>query len=213
MKINGLIKLMLMLFFAAALTESVLAQQTKDVKYNISPQSKLFIDGSSTLHSFKINAKKISGTLAINNDSGTNVNGIKISQLKVVIPVKKLDSEKESMNENMDDALKADKNPDITYILNNINTAELPEDSAKAAVLKASGTLTIAGVSQDIQMDIEGYRTADGTLHFAGEKKINMVDYGVTPPTMFFGTIKVSKDVNVHFNLALTAQKDILGSK
>ncbi len=213
MKMIGIIKLAMILFFAAVLTESASAQQAKDVQYNISPQSKLVIDGTSTLHSFKVNAKKITGTVDINTDASANDGGVQISQLKVIIPVKKLDAEKGSMNDNMDEALKVDKNPDIIYTLNNINAANLPEDSTKPAVLKTTGTLTIAGVSHNIDMDVDGYRTPDGTIHFKGEKKINMIDYGVTPPTMFFGTIKVGKDVNVNFDMALTSQKDILGSK
>ena len=213
MKMKGLKKYSVILLFAGALIGSAYAQQSNNVEYNISEQSKLYIDGTSTLHNFKINAKSINGDLSIVNEGGKNSDGVKISQLKVVIPVKKLDTDKESMNKNMDEALKADKNPNITYTLNNVNAFNLSNDSTKPDTIKTTGTLSIAGVSKDIQMKVAGYRGADNTLHFTGEKKIDMVDYGITPPTMFFGTIKVGKDVDVHFNLVLSVQKELVGSK
>ncbi len=206
-------KIAAVFFLTAALIGTASAQQLNNAKYNISSQSKLYIDGTSTLHSFKVNAQEIKGDLSLQNTAGQADGRVKISRLKVVIPVKKLDTDEKSMNENMDKALKADKNPDITYSLNNVNAFNLSSDSAKPDIIKTTGTLTIAGVSQDIQMEVKGYRAEDGTLHFTGEKEVNMVDYGVEPPTMFFGAIRVGKNVKVYFDLVLTAQNELVGSK
>lgn len=209
---KALTKFATALLLAFSFIGSIAVRQPYNTQFKISSQSKLYIDAISTLHNFKINAKEIKGDLYIqNNDEPAG--GLKISQLKVIIPVKKLDAGKGSMNKNMDEALKADKNPDITYSLDNVNTFNLSSDSTKPDVIKTTGKLTIAGVSKKIRMKIKGYRTNDGILHFTGAKKINMVDFGVTPPAMFFGAISVSKDVRVHFDLVLTAQNELAGSK
>jgi len=213
MKIKGIKKYSVLILFAGLLIGSSSAQQSNNVEYSVSPQSKLFIDCTSTLHNFKVNATKINGSVSIVSNSDQNTNGVKISELKVIIPVKNLDTDKKSMNSNMDKSLKAEKNPDISYALNSVDTFKLSEDPSKPDTIKTTGTLNIAGVTKNIQMDVAGYRSADGTLHFSGEKKINMVDYGIDPPTMFFGTIRVGKDVNVHFDLVLTAQTQLIGSK
>ncbi len=197
-------KIFVIIFLSACFYISANAQATYRVKYNILPQSKIVLNGTSTLHSFKINADSVDGYLTVNNENDTVKNSAgKISGLKVIIPVKKLDSKESSMNDNMDKALKADKAPDITYQLTSIdsgNISAVPGDSTK---LETTGTLTIAGVSKQIKMLVNCYRSKDGSIHFDGTKTVKMTDYNVKPPTMFFGVVKVGDKIAVNFNIAL----------
>ena len=66
--------------------------------------------------------------------------------------------------------------------------------------------MTIAGVSKEINVTVLGSKNKDGQLQFAGEQKINMSEYGIKPPTMFFGTVKVGDAVTVKFDLTLAAK-------
>ena len=185
----------------------VLAQASSEVRYKILPESKLYIDGTSTFHNFTIKAMEVNGYLVIDGlNSGASLKDEigKIGQLKVIVPVKKLDSDKSSINENMDEALKADKNPDITFALKTISAATGQIKAGAPVSIVASGTLTIAGVSKDINMTVTGTETKDGKLLFSGEQKLLMSDYGVKPPTMFFGTVKVGDAVTVKFDLTLS---------
>ncbi len=199
---------MVILFIGAGYI-NISAQANSTVKLTIEPQSTLTIDGTSTLHSFTIKAKEIEGYLTLdkaNTDaSNSDVSG-KISDLSVVVPVKKLDSDKSSMNDNMDDALKADDNPNITYKLLSVDQSALPKVVGDSVNLNTTGELTIAGKKKDIEMTVKTTLLKDGQYEFAGQKKVNMKDYGVKPPTMFFGTIKVGADVVVKFDIVASVK-------
>ncbi len=198
-------KIIVIIFLTAGFYISASAQATLQVKYNILPQSKIVLDGTSTLHSFKVKAKIIKGYLVINKEDDSVKDPLeKITEMKVIIPVKKLDTKESSMNDNMDKALKADKAPDITYQLTSIDSGSISATPGDSSKLETTGTLTIAGVSKQIKMPVNGYRTKDGLIHFDGTKVIKMTDYGVKPPTMFFGVVKVGDKIAVNFNIVLS---------
>jgi polyisoprenoid-binding protein YceI len=171
--------------------------------YKILSNSTMTLYGTSTLHSFTVNADEISGYITMQEQE----NGFQLGQstkLDVTIPVKELKTEKESMNDNMYDALKADDNPNITYMLQSINPTEIPCSTKDSVEIKTTGILTIAGVSKTVDVDVYGSRTKSGDIEFKGEKKVKMTDFGVKPPTMFFGTIKVGDEITVAFDLLVS---------
>ena len=189
-------------FAALFMAMNVFAQaENTEAKLNFKPESKIWVAGTSTLHDFTVNAKEIDATLKVDKSNLANQQLI-IENMKVVVPVKKLDTDKSSMNDNMQDALKADDNPDIVYQLNNPVSVKLPAVS-DSVQLKADGTLTIAGVRKPVTLTAELVRTKDGLLHFKGDQKILMTDYGVEPPTMFFGTIKTGNKVVIHYDVVI----------
>ncbi len=186
---------------------NVKAQETNTgTAYKVLPASKMEIDGTSTLHNFEIKAKEINGSLVLTNASdkgATNDAAQSLSSLKVVIPVKKLDTDKSSMNDNMYDALKADDNPNITYELTKVSSGVLPSVAGDSVQLSTTGVLSIAGKQNVIEMNVVGSLTKDGKVQFKGQKKIKMTDFGVDPPTMLFGTIRTGDEVTIKFDLLL----------
>lgn len=197
------------MFIISGIGINVYAQATSSVKLNVLPQSKLYIDGTSTLHDFTINAKKVDGYVELEKSAvdGDTLQSIeKLTGLKVVIPVKKLDTDKSSMNDNMDDALKADDNPNITYELKTIDPSDMPKTVGDSVEFKTTGNLTIAGKPNSIEMTVKGVKDKDGNVTFVGQKTVKMTDYGVEPPTMLFGTIKTHNAVVVHFNLVVASK-------
>ena len=193
--------------FALAAFVNVNAQETNaGVNYKILPESTMEIDGTSTLHNFEIKAKEVDGSLVLTNaaDKGATDDGAQsLSSLKVVIPVKKLDTDKSSMNDNMYDALKADDNPNITYELQKVNAGVLPSVAGDSTQISTTGVLTIAGKQKVVEMNVTGSVTKEGKIQFKGQKKLLMTDFGVDPPTMLFGTIKTGNAVVIKFNLLL----------
>lgn len=189
----------------AALINVNAQEANTGVNYKILPGSAMEIDGTSTLHNFEIKAKEIDGTMVLTNaqDKGATSDSAKtLSSLKVVIPVKKLDTDKSSMNDNMYDALKADDNPNIIYELQSVKSGLLPA-AGDSVQLSTTGALTIAGKKKVIDMSVTGFVTKEGKVQFKGQKKLLMTDFGVDPPTMLFGTIKTGDAVVIKFNLLL----------
>lgn len=150
------------------------------------------VEGTSTLHAWKMESAKIAGSI----DTP--------SQVVVTIPVTSLKSEHAKMDKLMAEALKAKTHPEIRYQMTSANPANPAGD---AFVLKTQGKLTIAGVTRDVAFDVHGTRGADGRYTLAGQAPIKMTDYGIKPPTAMMGTIKTGDDVKVTFRWVVEAAK------
>ena len=65
-----------------------------------------------------------------------------------------------------------------------------------------NGKLTIAGKENAIELRGTGAEEND-TIHFKGSKQFKMTEYGVKPPSLMLGTMKVRDPVTVWFDLVL----------
>ena len=66
----------------------------------------------------------------------------------------------------------------------------------------ATGTLTIAGVTQPIEFDVRLVESPDG-VRTEGEPQIDLTDFSVAPPELWRGLLKVGKVVRVQFDAVL----------
>jgi len=57
-------------------------------------------------------------------------------------------------------------------------------------------------VSKEISMKAVG-KSENGLLHVTGTYDLKMTDYGLKPPTLMFGRIKVAETVKVKYDLLL----------
>jgi polyisoprenoid-binding protein YceI len=69
--------------------------------------------------------------------------------------------------------------------------------------LNASGYLTIAGVTQSLQLYVEGWLGGDGSITFKGSKKFKMSDFSIKPPTALMGTLTTGDEVEIVFQVSL----------
>jgi polyisoprenoid-binding protein YceI len=156
-------------------------------------EHKVTVDGTSSLHDWTSDVTKIDWSGKIIAE-GNSVKAI--SDVNVKIQVTDIKSEKGGM---MDDktyeAFKSEQFPTITFKLTSATVA--------GANVKANGTLTMAGVSKPIVMNVVTKVLADGSVHLSGSQVINMKDYKMTPPKAVMGTIKVGEKVTLLFELTL----------
>ncbi|HOY06226.1 MAG TPA: YceI family protein [Saprospiraceae bacterium] len=165
--------------------------------YRISNYS-LAVKGSSNLHDWTSNAKEVRA-----NGSFTFVAGAlkSVDALYVEIPVKSIKSEKGSIMDNKTyDALKADRFGNITYKLGKITSLTKKGDGYD---INATGSLSIAGVTNNIDMYVKAKVGADGSITFSGSKKIKMTEYQIKPPTALLGTLTTGDDVEIVFQVTL----------
>jgi polyisoprenoid-binding protein YceI len=113
------------------------------------------------------------------------------------LAVKSLHSEHASMDDRTYKSVNADKYPEISYKL---TSAVITPAGAGKYLVKAKGNLTIAGATQPISMDVTAI-VANNAITCTGEKKIQLTDYGIKPPTFMLGTMKVANDLTIQFNL------------
>src|SRR5215210_2724 len=142
------------------------------------------VQGTSTLHEWKMEGAKISGTI----DAP--------AKAVVTIPVVSLKSEHTKMDKLMAEALKAKEHPEIRY---EMTSATPSQPAGDTFVLKTKGKLTIAGVTRDVAFDVQGSRNPDGKYTLVGQAPIRMTQYGIKPPTAMMGTIRTGDDVKVTF--------------
>jgi len=184
----------------------VKAQDAPQYKYIISSESKLWFEGTSTLHGYKCVAKEITGSFIMKemiSDSTT----IRFSNAAITgilkIPVLSIDSGKGKMDKKMRKLLKADDYPEIIFELTNLEVTASPETGKAQVQLKTMGNVKVAGVEKTIALEVIGNLEPNGTIRFTGSQKMLMTDFNIKPPTMFLGTLKTGNEITVFFEIVL----------
>jgi len=188
------------------------AQQT--TKLPVSPESKLWVEGTSTLHDWTCRTQSLDATIEFDADAAEQLSTAPptaLRRVQVKVPVKSLKCGHGAMDNNLYKALSADAAPEISYIMATFEP--VPGESDASFGLKTVGTLKIVGTERRIAMDVIATRLPDGSVKAAGTVPIKMTDFGIKPPTAMFGRIKTGNDVKVKFELTVSAEAMAAASK
>jgi len=167
----------------------------------LQPQSRLWIDGTSTIRSFTCRAGEVNAVVEVSgaNAIPTLLAGEKgVKAVQVTVPAEKLDCGNGKMNDHMRNALKVTESPTITFTLTTYDVAK----NADGISGTINGTLDLGGVKKPIALQATG-ASEGGMLHINGVYELRMTDYGLKPPSLMFGRIKVGETVKVGFDLLL----------
>ena len=187
------------------LGSSASAQET--AKVPVSPESKLWVEGTSSLHDWTCRTQSLDATIELDAKAALQLNTAAPAGLRrvlVKVPVKSLKCGHGAMDNNLYKALNADATPEISYIMASFEP--VPNEATDGFVLKTVGTLTIAGSERRIAMDVTATRLPDGSVKASGVVPIKMTDFGIKPPTALFGRIKTGDEVKVNFELTVGAK-------
>jgi polyisoprenoid-binding protein YceI len=169
---------------------------------DVQPESKLWIAGTSTVRAFQCQAATFDAKLGA---TGTNavsavLAGEKVvSDIHVTVPAEKLDCRNATMNEHMRKALKAAQFPTITFRVASYDLAK----AADGVNVTLTGALTLGGVEKPITIDATAKPGENGTLLVSGTREIRMTEFGLKPPTLMLGTMKVDERIKVGFDVVL----------
>lgn len=163
--------------------------------------TKLTIEGTSTLRSWTCEATGY--TLTPEPARGFEAGVLKgekaLKRVTLTVPVASIECGNGTMNEHLRKALREKDHPQITYTLAAYELAE-----AEGGVAVASdGLLTIAGAERPIAMDVAVTADGAGGVRIRGEQEIRMTDFGVKPPKLMLGTLKVGDEVTIAFDMPL----------
>ena len=190
-------KLILILFsFVILGLNPGLGQETK----SFAEGSELKVDGSSTLSDWSVAVKKIEGKFSLPEGfEGSAGQGLK--DVLIVCDVKSMEGRGPDMNEKIYNAFKAEENPQIIFeAAEAISTGKDEE----GFTLNSKGNLKMAGKSQEIQLELKGKKTDSG-FEFWGSHMVDMTQFDMEPPTAFFGSLEVAKEVKVIFKILIKA--------
>jgi len=179
----------------------------ENARVAVSPESKLWIEGTSNLHGWSCKATTLDAAVEFDAAIAAQLTVAPPKALKKVlvkVPVKSIKCGHGGMDGNLYKALKADESPDISYILATFEAA--PGEAKDSFTLHTVGTLSIAGMENKISMDVIATRLPDGTVKATGTVPIKMTDFGIKPPTAIFGRLKTGDEVKVNFELSVGAR-------
>lgn len=204
------------------------------IYFDAKQDSRLWLEGSSTVHQFDCVARSIQGTAFIDGirpadshgaggedkpDGMTNAAGIRNTErqasdqklhILLKIPVRSFDCGRSRMNRDMYEALKSDRYDYITFAFEDAET--LPNDGSVPASLfqegyqpfRIKGILNVAGVDRDVGLVVQGRTENEGEYHIKGRKEISMKDFEIDPPTALRGLVRAHDDLTVFFDLHVT---------
>ena len=155
-------------------------------------KSSMAINGTSTLHNWESEVSNF-----VLTGIGTEKDGkVDIQALTLTVPVKSIKSGKSLMDEKTYEALLADKFPNIKFVL---ESAQLVNGQ-----IKGKGKLSIAGKTKEVPFMATYSKIGSSTLDVRGSQKIDMLSFGVEPPSVLMGSISTGKDVTIPYHLIIS---------
>lgn len=166
------------------------------------PASQLWVEGKSTIRDWKCAAASIQTTI-----DGQGENPVRlvsagekaITSVDLSLPTAKLDCGNKTMNKHMLKALKAEEHSAIAFKLDSYELVSA-NGSQKGSL---RGALKLGGTEQPVEIEVDISMTTEGYLRVSGTYALVMSQYGIKPPSLMLGTMKVRDQVVVGFDLLL----------
>ena len=161
--------------------------------YKIIPGSQIKVSGTSNLHDWNMIASTFSCEGNFKVKDGELLD---ISSLSFSLPVTNLKSKEDLLNTRAYKALKAAEFSKITFKLKDATV--MPQQK-----LRATGSLTIGGVTNEVVIMTSYAINSDDTITCKGSKAIKMSDHKIKAPSFMMGALKTGNDVTIDILLKL----------
>jgi hypothetical protein len=169
-------------------------------KYHLSSGFTVTIHGTLSIHDWVETIGDVTGDIVAGRHGG---GGADVTSICIVMGVRSIRSHLGKVMENRTyAALKADANPQITFVLDSPTTLLPFRRGEKPIALP--GHLTLAGVTRPVDLLVDYFEVASDSMRFEGRQLIKMTDFGVKPPATLFGTLKAGPDITIHYKTAFT---------
>ena len=148
------------------------------------------VSGNSTVRSWTCHVR---GTAQVERGSGAAVRGFDsgVRTATLTVPVADFECPEDEMREHLLDAMRPAEFPTITFRL------ESYQPSGQGAV--ATGSLTIQAATHPVTFPI--FMTPSGSgVQIEGEIPLDMTTYGVEPPVVFSGLLRVRPQIRIQFS-------------
>jgi hypothetical protein len=172
------------------------------VTISVDPASRIWVKGTSSVRAYECQAPVFVSRITAGDEealAGVLAGGKSIDSVQVSVASAAMDCRNGQMTGHMKKALKVTEFDSITFSVKDYALAAA--DSGMTVTLE--GTLTLGGVTKDVSVTAVAKAAPDGALQLTGKHELNMRDYGLKPPTLMFGTMKVHDKVTVGFDLLL----------
>jgi polyisoprenoid-binding protein YceI len=173
--------------------------------YSVRPESRLWLEGNSTVRRYRCEATRFEAAI----EAGAAKKSLEIADLqssvrgvRLTVPVDQLNCGDGTMEGHLRRALNQPDHPVISYRL---GSHKVSADAAGRATVALTGSLTINGQERPLTMEVEAIQEANGSLRVKGNQELKMTEFGVRPPRLMLGTLRVHDEVVVHFDILLAS--------
>ncbi|HEY5690776.1 MAG TPA: YceI family protein [Cyclobacteriaceae bacterium] len=161
--------------------------------YQQARDSKLTIDGTSTLHDWSMTSSE--GRYNAEFEFSEDGKLIKLNALTFSIRFESLKSGSNALDKNAYSTMETEVHKDIIF--------KLSKALVNPQNIYCTGNLTIAGTTNLIDLDVVYQLTDRGQIICSGAKKLKMSDYHIDPPVFMFGTVRTGDQISISFNVRL----------
>jgi polyisoprenoid-binding protein YceI len=187
------------LFIALGLFLSTVNAQGQ-TSYKIIPGSTIKVFGTSNLHDWNMTASTFTCDASFKVKDGELQD---LSALSFSLPVTNLKSKEDLMDTRAYKALKASEFNKITFKLKDASI--MPQQK-----IKATGNLTIGGVTKEVVIMTSYVLNSDETITCKGSELVKMSDHGMKAPSFMMGALKTGNDVTIDILLKLKKQNQTI---
>lgn len=161
----------------------------------------LRVDGGSTVRSWSCEASTLDVRIDANPGASLTSEGVAaaVRALQVAVPTARMDCDNDTMNDHMWNALERDRHPEIRFRMARY-TATPAE--AGALAIRLEGELDMTGQTHPVTLELRG-TPHEGGLQITGTHTLNMTRWGIRPPRLMLGTLRVHEEVTLHLDLTL----------
>jgi hypothetical protein len=166
------------------------------------PASSLWVEGKSTIRDWKCTANSVQADIEVRGEdpirrlmAGENSVGV----VEFSLATAGLDCANNTMNEHMKKALKAEQHAKIAFTVDSYEL-KLQDGNRRGTLV---GNLSLGGARKAIAVDVAFSLSEEGILRVTGTHALTMTDYGLKPPSLMLGTMKVRDNVLIGFDLLL----------
>ena len=148
------------------------------------------VSGTSTIRGWTCT---VTGTAQVTAGSSTPVPGLDggVQTATLSVPVDDFICPDEEMREHLLEALRADEFPEITF--------QLEGYAASGQGALTTGTLTILDATEQLSLPLSLSPSGSG-VQIAGEVSLDMTTYGVEPPVVMLGLMRVRPQIRIQFS-------------
>jgi polyisoprenoid-binding protein YceI len=170
--------------------------------------SKMTMDGTSTIHDWTVESPLIGGFMDVDAqfpESALSSSGPVKPDAQAFVVVRTLKSYEQHMDEVMQEHLKMAQFPRIEYRVLELQPKSPPGTTGRVE-FDATGTLTVAGVTQTHVMPVTIEHLDGGRLKVSGSTPLKMTDFNVDPPAptiLGMPLIKTGDDIKISFEWVL----------
>ena len=167
--------------------------------------SEVKVLGTSNLHDWTMKGSGLTCEAQFTVSTGSLFQLLTLNGLTFNMPVANLKSDESLLNSRAYKAMNAEKHKNISF---RMSSAVISPQSTNQYVVRASGQLTISGVTRDVTLQATLQIQQDRTVVVVtGSQKIKMSEFGITPPSFMLGALRTGDNVTIDFNLRFSDPK------